>query len=99
MTERETSATFMVMARFKPDTNMGDVFAVVAEEQAQVASLAAQGRMGAIHLSMPRQTVFLEVFAADEAEAVATVESLPMARWWTLDVYPATPPVAPGPAS
>ena len=30
---------------------------------------------------MPRQTVFIEVFAEDEAEVESTIRSLPMAQW------------------
>jgi uncharacterized protein (DUF2126 family) len=87
--------TFIVVARFIAGTDMSDVFAVVKEEQAQVAALTAEGRLGAVHISMPRQTVFVEVFAEDLAAAEATVLSLPMARWWTLDTYPTPAPVPP----
>ena len=94
-------STFIVVARFIPGTDMSEVFAVVREEQAQVAALAAAGRLGSVHISMPRQTVFIEVFADDEAAAEATVRTLPMAQWWTLDVYPTPAPdlsaAAPGP--
>jgi muconolactone delta-isomerase len=87
--------TYIVMASFIPETEMTEVFAVVAEEQAAVAALTAEGRLGAVHISMPRKTVFFEVFAADDGGAAATVQSLPMARWWTLDVYPTPAPTAP----
>lgn len=84
----------MVVATFKPGTNMAEVMAVVAEEQARVAELKEQGRLGSIHLATAaRQTVFLEVFG-DSDEAIATVTSLPMARWWDLDVYPLNPPAS-----
>jgi muconolactone delta-isomerase len=86
---------YIVIARFIPGTNMQDVFAVVREEQAQVAALTAEGRLGAVHISMPRQTVFIEAFAEDEAEVESTIRSLPMAQWWTLDIYPTPPPALP----
>ena len=86
---------FIVIAKFVSGTDMKDVFAVVQEEQAKVAELTAKGRLGAIHLSLPRQTVFLEVFAEDESDAASVIESLPMAKWWTLDVYPIAAPVLP----
>lgn len=87
----------MVVASFKPDTEMSEVLAVVAEEQAQVAALTNDGRLGAIYVSMPRKTVFIEVFADSAAEAESTVQLLPMSVWWTLDVFP-TPAVPPAPA-
>jgi hypothetical protein len=89
-------STFMVVATFKPDTDMRDVFAVVEKELVQVEALRAAGRVGAIHISMARGTTFLEVFASDEDGARATVDTLPMSRWWDLDVYPTTPPAQPG---
>ncbi len=47
----------------------------------------------------PRRTVFLEIFAADENEAAATVRTLPMSKWWDLDVYPCPTPTPPTAAS
>jgi muconolactone delta-isomerase len=81
-------ATFIVMARFRPGTDMSDVQAVIPEETAQVERLRADGRVGAIHLALSRGVVFLEVLAEDVAGAEETVRSLPMAKWWDLDVYP-----------
>jgi hypothetical protein len=89
-------STFMVVATFKPDTDMRDVFAVVKEEVAQVEALRAAARVGAVHISMARGTTFLEAFASDEDDARATVATLPMSRWWDLDVYPTTPPAQSG---
>jgi muconolactone delta-isomerase len=81
--------TFMVVATFKPDTSMDEVFAVVAEEQAKVAELHAAGRLGQIHLATAsRQTVFLEVFASNVDDADACVRLLPMSKWWDLDIFP-----------
>jgi muconolactone delta-isomerase len=89
----------MVIAAFKTGTNMSEVMAVVAEERAQVRVLASEGRIGSIHISLPRQTVFLEIFADDEAAAEATVMTLPMSEWWTLDIYPTPAPTLPAPPS
>ncbi len=86
---------FMVVCRFKAGTEMDEVFAVVAEEQARAAELEAESRVGAIRLSLARGTVFIETFAADADEASATIHTLPMARWWDLDVFPLAAPVAP----
>ncbi|MEI8080593.1 MAG: muconolactone Delta-isomerase family protein [Actinomycetes bacterium] len=92
-------ATFMVICTFRQGTVMDEVFAVVAEETAQVKALQAQGRIGAIHLSLARGTVFLEIFADDRAGAEETVRTLPMAKWWDLDVFPIGPPATTGGAS
>jgi muconolactone delta-isomerase len=89
----------MVVCTFKDGTAMDEVFAVVAEEKAQVDALAAEGRLGAIHLSLARGTVFIETFAADIDEADSTVRTLPMSKWWNLDVYPLGAPAVPGAAS
>lgn len=91
--------TFMVVATFKPDTDFAAVFAVVPEEGSQVEVLTSEGRMGSGHISMPRRTVFLEIFAGDEVAAADTVRTLPMSKWWDLDVYPCPAPTLPGAAS
>ena len=72
-------ATFIVKCTFKEGTDMAEVFAVVAEEQVHAAALLAEGRVGSIYLSLERGTVFIETFAEDPQEAVATVKTLPMA--------------------
>lgn len=79
---------FMVLATFREGTDMADVMAVVDEEVAQVKRLEADGKLGGIHLALARGTVFIEAFADDAEGATAVVASLPMARWWDLDVYP-----------
>ena len=88
------SLTFIVIARFKPGTDMREVFAVVQEEQDQVAVLTSEGRLGSIHLSLERQTVFFELFADSIEGATAVIQSLPMSRWWDLDVYPTSMPAS-----
>lgn len=99
MSSNQTDAlplpAFIVVATFKPDTDMGEVMTVVVEERAQVDVLKREGRMGSGHISQPRGTVFLEIFAANEAAAVLTVKTLPMSKWWDLDVYPTPAPVLP----
>lgn len=47
-------------------------------------------------------TVMSDVFAVvaeEQAAVAATVQSLPMAHWWDLDVYPLAAPVRPGGAA
>jgi muconolactone delta-isomerase len=83
---------FMVVAGFSTQTDLPAMNAVVAEEVARVDALTAEGRLGAVHVSPVRGRVFLEVHASTEAEARATVETLPMAKWWDIDVYPTMGP-------
>ena len=90
---------FMVRCTFEEGTVMSDVYAVVAEEQAAVERLTAAGRVGDIRLSLARGTVFIQVFARDADDAADTVSSLPMSKWWDLDVYPIAAPSAPGGAA
>ena len=85
----------MVVATFKPDTDMTQVFAVVAEEQARVKVLEAEGKVGQIFLSLARGTVFIQAFAPSEDEARDTVLSLPMAKWWDLQLFALGAPAAP----
>lgn len=88
----------MVIATFRPNTPMNEVMQVVGDEQLRVAELQDEGKIGAVYLATAeRQTVFLEVFAADEPEARATAQSLPMARWWDLDVFTLNPPAVVAP--
>ncbi len=84
--------TFMVIAGFSPDTDLPLMNAVVAEEVAQVQLLRADGRMGAVHVSPAKGRVFLEVLAESEDDARATVETLPMAKWWDIEIYPTVGP-------
>jgi muconolactone delta-isomerase len=84
---------FMVVCTFKQGTEMSDVYAVVAEEQVKAAELQAAGKIGAIHLAtLSRGTVFIEAFAATLEEATSTIQSLPMAMWWDIDVFPLSAP-------
>ncbi len=88
---------FMVVCTFKQGTEMSDVYAVVAEEQAKAAELQTAGKIGAIHLAtLSRGTVFIEAFAATLEEATSTIQSLPMAIWWDIDVFPLSAPGKPG---
>ena len=91
---------FMVVCTFKQGTEMKDVYSVVAEEQAKAAELQAAGKIGAIHLAtISRGTVFIETFAENIEEATSTIQSLPMAVWWDIDVFPLSAPGKPPTAS
>jgi hypothetical protein len=87
--------SFMVVCTFAPGIDMGEVMAVVAEEQSKVAELKALGSIGAVYLSTrERGTVFLEIFAENADGARETVVALPMSKWWDLDIFPINAPVA-----
>lgn len=91
---------YMVVCTFKEGTVMSDVHGVIAEEQAAAAALRAAGRIGSIYLAtISRGTVFIETFATSVEDAAATVQSLPMAVWWDIDVFPLSAPGKPGAGS
>jgi hypothetical protein len=46
-----------------------------------------------VRVSVARDKVFLEVSAVDAAGAEATVQRLPMSKWWDLDIYQVNAPV------
>ena len=87
-------STFIVVCSFKPDTTEEAIRALVPAEQAAASALQAAGRLGAIHIALPRRTVFIEVNASDKAAAEATVHELPMAPLWVIDTYDVTAPPA-----
>lgn len=83
---------FMAVCTFKEGTDMSEVFAVVAQERDAVATLQANGTIGVVKLATPQGKVFLEVHADDAGLALAAVETLPMAKWWNIEVYSIVPP-------
>jgi len=88
---------FMVVCVFKKGTVTSDVYDVIAEEQAKAAELQSAGKIGPIHLAtISRGTVFIETFASSVDEAASIVQSLPMAAWWDIDVFPLSAPGKPG---
>lgn len=87
---------YMVVCTFKEGTVMSDVYDVIADEQAKAAELQSAGKIGPIHLAtLSRGTVFIETFATSEEDATAIVQSLPMAVWWDIDVFPLSAPGKP----
>ena len=85
-------ATFIAVASFSPETDLPLMNGVLAEEVAQVRKLTAEGRLKAVHASPSRGRAFLEVVSESEDEALATVQTLPMAKWWEIEVYPTMGP-------
>jgi len=84
--------TFIVVATFSPEKDLPLMNEVMAAEVAQVQVLRAGGRLGAVHISPRRGHVFLEVLAEDEGVAMTTVQTLPMAKWWAIDIFPTMQP-------
>lgn len=82
----------MVIARFKEGVTPEQIRELIPAEQAQAKLLTEQGLLGAIKVAMPKRTVFLEAFAAHEDGALATIESLPLAVLWDIELFETTPP-------
>ena len=78
---------YMVVSTFKAGVDMRDVLTVVDAEKAMVKVLQAAGRLGQIRLAVPQGKVFLDVYADNPTSAATTVQELPMAQWWDLEVY------------
>jgi len=86
--------TFMVVGTIRDDTDFAELATLRADEERQLQALQSDGRIGAHHLSLARQTVFLEVMATDLEHVVETLETLPFARFFDRDIYPIGPPNA-----
>ncbi|MDH2903751.1 MAG: hypothetical protein PXZ08_07365 [Actinomycetota bacterium] len=84
---------YMVVCTFRPDMVWDEVTAMVPEEIAVVKVLEAEGILSAVRVSVARDKVFLEVSADDAAGAMATVQRLPMSKWWDLEPYQIAVPV------
>ena len=83
---------FMVVCTFKTGIEMPEIMAVAQQERDAAKVLQDAGQLGVIRLATPNRKVFLEVFAADAAEAQATVTGLPMGPLWDLEIYPIVQP-------
>ncbi|HUV58333.1 MAG TPA: hypothetical protein VMV96_05990 [Acidimicrobiales bacterium] len=84
---------FMVVCTFSPNVVWDEVTAMVPEEMAAVKALEADGVLSGVRVSVARDKVFIEVSADDAAGAKATVQRLPMSKWWDLDPYQIAVPV------
>lgn len=83
---------FIVVCTFKDAVAREEIAALVPAERAAAAALQERGAIGAIHLGMPRRTVFIEVNASNVAMAEQIVRELPMAGLWDLDLFEIVPP-------
>ena len=89
-------STFIAVCTFTPEATMESITTLAPAERTAAADLQAAGRLGTIHIALPRRTVFIEVNAVDKAAAEATVHELPMAPLWVIDTYEVTAPPASG---
>lgn len=84
--------SYMVVATFKDGVTQDEIRELIPAEQAQAKVLEEKELLGVIKVAMPRQTVFIEAFAEDEAELASTIASLPFAKLWDLEFFETTPP-------
>lgn len=84
--------SFIAVASFSPDTDLPQMMAVGDAEISKVAELRGAGRLGAVHVSPTCGRVFLEVEADSDDVAMGTVQELPMAKWWSIELFPTMTP-------
>ncbi|MBW4078648.1 MAG: hypothetical protein HIU84_09115 [Acidobacteria bacterium] len=85
---------FMVVATFGPATLMDELTTMVPGEMTQVKVLKGERVPSTVRVSVARDKVFLEVSAADAAGAEVTLQRLPMAKFWDLEVFQVHAPVS-----
>ncbi|GLY03799.1 MULTISPECIES: hypothetical protein [Actinoplanes] len=83
--------TFMVVGTLHAGTDMAEFGALRADEHRQLEVLRAEGRVGAHYVSPARGTTFVEIIAADEEGVAQTMQTLPFARFFDMDVFPTAP--------
>jgi muconolactone delta-isomerase len=81
--------TFMVLATIRDDADLTEFAALRDAEHKQLEALRSQGRIGAHYVSRPRRATFVEVIAEDEQEVADILATLPFARFFDADIYPA----------
>jgi len=79
--------SFMVVSTFRPDVHMPEVLTHVEAEKQKVKELQQQGRIGSVRMAVPQGKVFFDVFAENEGGAADTIRELPMAQFWSLEVF------------
>ena len=89
------SSTYIVLATIREDTDMAALGALIPDEIAAVNRLRDEGKLGAVHIAFSRRVIFIEVFADDEEQVRNIVDSLPMGRFFDLDLYRTDPPGVP----
>jgi muconolactone delta-isomerase len=88
------SQTFMVIGTLRPDIDFAAFDALRDAEQKQLEVLRSAGSVGAHYISLERRATFIEFIADDEKQMTETLQTLPFAQFFDVDVYPTTPPDA-----
>jgi muconolactone delta-isomerase len=88
------STTFMVVGTLRADADLVAFNALRDDEQKQLEVLRSEGKVGAHYVSPARRATFIEFVAEDEGKLAETLETLPFARFFDVDVYPTAPPDA-----
>ena len=84
--------SYIVVAKFKEGVSQEDIRELVPAEQAQAKLLEEKGAIGTIKIAMPKRTVFIEAFGADETHVNSNIESLPLSKLWDWEIFATTPP-------
>ncbi|MEI7540921.1 MAG: hypothetical protein WCJ89_05525 [Actinomycetes bacterium] len=80
------------MATFKEGVTPEDIRPLIPEEQKQAKLLEDQGLIGSIKVAMPKKTVFIEAFGSDQESVLHSIETLPLAKLWNIELFETTPP-------
>ncbi|MFD9701761.1 hypothetical protein [Lentzea sp. NPDC059081] len=79
------------MGTLRDDVDLTEFAALRGAERQQLEALQSAGKVGAHYVSPARRTTFVEVIATDEEQVLATLGTLPFARFFDADVYPTAP--------
>ena len=84
--------SYMVVASFKEGVTQEEIRALVPAEQERAKLLVGEGLLGQIKVAMSKRTVFLEAFGHDDERVLETIQSLPLAVLWDIEIFLTTPP-------
>lgn len=87
--------TYMVVATFKDGVTADQIRELIPAEQKQAKLLEEKGLIGSIRVAMAKRKVFIEAFGNDEKIVSSSIESLPLAKVWSYEIYETTPPAGP----
>jgi hypothetical protein len=87
--------TYMVVATFRDGVTADQIRELIPEEQKQAKLLEEKGLLGFIKVAMAKRKVFIEAFGDDEKIVSSSIESLPLVKLWSYEIYETTPPAGP----
>jgi hypothetical protein len=87
--------TYMVVATFKDGVTPDQIRELIPAEQKQAKLLEDRGLLGTIKVAMAKKKVFIEAYGNDEKMVSSTIESLPLVKLWSYEIYETTPPAGP----